>query len=105
MLKSWAKKGSAFIEGNAKILNEYLQKQLGKNDLKVAIFGSNYLWDLCATHEFNQRLLARGLKSNWHSVILKEELRKNEQYYFVQEAKKIARNIFPTFSSDLETVL
>ena len=60
---------------------------------------------MVANHEFNQRLLARGLHSNWHGIILKEELKNQDKYYFAKEVLKIARYVLPSFSSDLESVL
>jgi hypothetical protein len=43
----------SFLEGNAKILTEYFQKSLGKEDVRVAYIGDHYLSDTHATHEFN----------------------------------------------------
>ena len=45
-----------FIEGNAMLITEYMQKVTKKKDARIAYFGDHCLNDVRATYEFNEKL-------------------------------------------------
>jgi hypothetical protein len=63
-----------FIEGNAKVLSEYFQKVMKKTDIKIAYFGDEYLADIIATQELNEKLKKQGSGVIWDPICVMEEL-------------------------------
>ena len=45
-----------FLEGNATLLNEYLQHATNEPGVRVCCFGSNYALDVLATEKLNKKL-------------------------------------------------
>lgn len=56
--------GHTYLEGNAKLLRQHFQKSLGKEDVRVAFFGDQYISDVQAS----------SMNKGWDSFAIVEEL-------------------------------
>jgi hypothetical protein len=63
-----------FLQGNAKVLTEYLQFLTGKTQMRVAFFGDHYQHDLHAVSEFNHKLQRLGSGASWSAIAIIPEM-------------------------------
>jgi hypothetical protein len=59
---------SVLLEGNYFHLQNFFQKQLGKNNLRIAFFGDHYMSDVDAS------ALAKSDQATWEAIAVIEEL-------------------------------
>jgi hypothetical protein len=81
--------GKHFLEGNGVLMTEYLQQALGKNSIKVAYIGDNYLSDIYATHELDVKLQAKGNSARWESIVVMEEMVKFDKTFSTRHVKPL----------------
>ena len=56
------------LEGNARHLSAHLSKQLGKQNVKIAYFGSHYLQDIACTNKLNEELAKDLRLETWDPI-------------------------------------
>jgi hypothetical protein len=63
-----------FLGGNAKLLTQFFQAEVDKEDVKIAYFGSHGNNDIQACHSFNEKMKSEGAKSNWDVIAVINEM-------------------------------
>jgi hypothetical protein len=62
-----------FLEGNQAMLVEYFQHVLWKDDVRCAVFASDFFNDVCANNDFNTSIGEHAPNAEWDTIVVIHE--------------------------------